>query len=124
MRAITTIRLALAATTLVAIPSPLLLTARPASGQTAPLPQIRRIYGVLVSVDLTALTVGFQKRNGKTILVDISQAVSLDQLGVLPLTRPVVLWGVRGPDRLFHVQAIGHCAPSQRDWGNDDDSGE
>jgi len=42
--------------------------------------------------------------------LDISQALLLQQVGVLPINRQVVLWGVRGPDKLFHVQSIGHAA--------------
>jgi hypothetical protein len=99
------------------------MTAQPADAQAAPLMQIRRIYGTLVGVDLSQKTISFRTRFGKIILLDISQALALEQLGVLPLNKPVVIWGVRGPDKLFHVQSIGHAAPTQSEWGDDNDTG-
>lgn len=97
---------------------------QPAGAQAAPISQIKRIYGIIVGVDLTKQTIAFQKRNGRTIPLDISQALALQQVGVLPLNRPLAVWGIRGPDKLFHVQSIGHAAPTESESGPDTETGE
>jgi hypothetical protein len=124
MRFTTTIRPVLMLSALVATAAPLAMRAQPAGAQAAPVAQIRRIYGTLVGVDLTKKLLSLKKRNGQIVLLDISQALVLEQVGVLPINRQVVLWGVRGPDKLFHVQSIGHSAPTQSEWGDDNDTGE
>jgi hypothetical protein len=123
MRFMTTIRPALMLAALVATAAPVAMTAQPAGAQAAPIAQIRRIYGTLVGVDLTKKLLSLKKRNGQTVLLDISQALALQQVGVLPINRQVVLWGVRGPDKLFHVQSIGHGAPTPSEGGQDTDEG-
>jgi hypothetical protein len=123
MRFVTRIRPALVVMLFLAGAVPA-MRAQPADAQAAPVAQIKRIYGTLIAVDLVQQTVSFRKRNGKTILLDISQAQALQQVGVLPLNKPIVLWGIRGPDKLFHVQSIGHAAPTQREWGTDTETGE
>ncbi len=85
-------------------------------------PHVKRIYGTIVSVDLTTNLLTFLRRNGKTVVVDISQAAVLNQLGALPLNTGVVLRGIRGPDKVFHVQSIGHAAPRAVEWGSDNDT--
>jgi hypothetical protein len=120
----TTIRPALVITVFLASALPAAMPVQPAGAQTAPAGQIRRIYGTIVGVDLSQKKIAFRTRNGKTVMLDISQAAALQQAGVLPLNKPVALWGVRGPDKVFHVQSIGHTAPTQRDWGDDDETGD
>jgi hypothetical protein len=124
MRFMTTMRPALMCAALVATASPFAMTAQRAGAQAAPVAQIKRIYGILVGVDLTKQLLSLKKRNGQIVLLDMSQAIALQQVGVLPINRQVVLWGVRGPDKLFHVQSIGHSAPTQSEWGDDNDSGD
>jgi hypothetical protein len=124
MRFMTLIRRTLIVAMLVASTLPSVMTPQPANAQIAPFPKVRRIYGLLVGVDLVNNKISFQKRNGKVLLLDISQAVALQQLGALPLNKPISIWGVRGTDKLFHVQSIGHASPKQRNWGDDDDTGE
>ncbi len=124
MQVNTRIAPALVIATLVAGASLIALRAQPAVAQTAPESQIKRIYGKIVSVDLVQQTIGFQGRNKKTIILDISQALALGQVGVLPLNRGLSLWGIRGPDKLFHVQSIGHAAPTESEWGSDTDTGD
>lgn len=124
MRFTTTIRPALIVAILLATALAAAMRAQPASAQAAAVSQIKRIYGTIVGVDLAQKTIAFKKRNGRTIPLDISQALALQQVGVLPLNRPIVLWGIRGPDKLFHVQSIGHAAPTESESGSDNDTGE
>ena len=124
MRFTTGIRPALIIAILLASGLPAAMRAQPASAQAAAVSQIKRIYGTIVGVDLAQKTIAFKKRNGRTIRLDISQAVALQQVGVLPLNRPIVLWGIRGPDKLFHVQSIGHAAPNENESSSDSDTGE
>jgi hypothetical protein len=124
MRFMTTIRPALIIAVFLASTLSSAMITQPADAQVAPAPQLHRIYGVLVGVDLANNQISFQKRNGKVILLDISQAVALQQVGVLPLNKPIAVWGVRGPDKLFHVQSIGHASPNVRNWGDDNDTGQ
>lgn len=78
---------------------------------------------MLVAADLANRTISLKRRDGRLVVLDISQAARRQQLGVLPLNRPISVWGVRGTDKIFHVQSIGHAAPLQSDWGTDDDPG-
>jgi hypothetical protein len=119
-----TMRPALMLAALAASAVPGAMTAQPAGAQAAPETEIKRIYGILVGTDLTTQLLSLKKRNGQTVLLDISQALSLEQVGVLPINRQVVVWGVRGPDKLFHVQSIGHSAPTQSEWGDDNETGD
>lgn len=82
-------------------------------------PHVRRIFGMIVSFDLTANTLVLQRRNGKQEVVDISIAAGLGQLGIMPLHRAVLLYGLRGTDGIFHVQSIGHAPPTSGNWAND-----
>ncbi|MDB5041796.1 MAG: hypothetical protein JWN27_2522 [Candidatus Eremiobacteraeota bacterium] len=124
MRFMTKIVPALMLPAVVATALPFAATPVPAGAQAAPVPQIKRIYGILVGVDLTKNLLSLKKRNGQIVLLDMSQAIALQQVGVLPINRQVVLWGIRGPDKMFHVQSIGHSAPTQSEWGDDNDSGD
>ncbi len=75
------------------------------------------ITGVILTVNHDMLTL--RRRNGKTITVDIAQARRAGQTGVLPRNRPVVVYGHRAADGVFHVTSIGHSAPSVQNWPND-----
>jgi hypothetical protein len=144
MRFMTTFRPAVMLAVLVASVFQCAMTVQPAGAQTAPpttappttappttapptkapFSQIKRIYGILVGVDLTKKVLSLKKRNGQIVVLDISLALSLDETGVLPINRQIVVYGVRGTDKLFHVQSIGHSAPTPKEWGDDTDSGD
>ncbi|PZR60988.1 MAG: hypothetical protein DLM53_10055 [Candidatus Eremiobacter antarcticus] len=75
------------------------------------------ISGVILAVNGDALTL--RRRNGKTITIDIAPARRAGNIGVLPRNRPVVVYGQRGSDGVFHVTSIGHSSPSMQNWPND-----
>src|ERR1700730_13396064 len=124
MRFMTTMRPALVLAALAASVVPGAMTTQPAGAQAAPEAQIKRIYGTLVGIDLTTKLLSLKRRDGQTVLTDMTQALLLEQVGVLPINRQVVVWGVRGPDNLFHVQSIGHSAPTPSEWGDDNETGD
>jgi hypothetical protein len=75
------------------------------------------ITGVILAVNRDTLTL--RRRNGKTVTVDIAPARRAGNTGMLPRNRPVVVYGHRGSDGIFHVTSIGHSAPSVQNWPND-----
>ncbi len=93
-------------------------TAMAASATASPSRQ-RRVVCVILSVQGSTMTV--RKRSGKQLNVDISQAQADATTGIMPLNKPVVLFGFRSTDMVFHVTSIAHSSPEWNDNAPDDD---
>lgn len=73
--------------------------------------------GVIMAVDGNKLTL--RLRDGKYLLVDIAPAMRAGLTGVLPVNHPVMVYGQRGSDGIFHVTSISHAAPGMQHWPTD-----
>ncbi len=70
-----------------------------------------------MAVDGNKLTL--RLRDGKYLLVDIAPARRAGLTGVLPVNHPVMVYGQRGADGVFHVTSISHAAPGMQHWPTD-----
>lgn len=75
------------------------------------------LTGVILAVNGPKLTL--RLRDGRYISVDIAQALRTGSQGVLPVNHPVIVYGIRGADGIFHVSSIGHASSSPRYWQQD-----
>jgi|SRR5579864_2442104 len=75
------------------------------------------LTGVILAVRGPKLTL--RLRDGRYIAVDIAQALRDGTQGVLPVNHPVIVYGIRGSDGIFHVSNIGHASSSPRYWQSD-----
>ena len=72
------------------------------------------LTGTVVAV--TGASLSLRLRTAEQVSIDLTAAQQKGQLGVLPLGRPVTVYGERGSDGRFHATSIGHAAPTARSW--------
>ena len=111
------LQLVIAAFTLALAPAFVSAAPRDAESLAVYVGQEQRVTGVILAVRGSTLTL--RLRNGRQMKVDISAAQKAQQTGVLPINHPVVVFGARGTDGIFHATSIGHVSPTSHAWAPD-----
>ena len=75
------------------------------------------LTGLIMAVNGSKMVL--RLRDGKYLSVDIAPARRSGATGVMPLNRPVTVYGSRGSDGVFHVTSIGHTSDNAIHWPHD-----
>jgi hypothetical protein len=75
------------------------------------------LTGTIVSVRGNVMLL--QTRNGKDVIVDLTEARSNGLVGVLAPRIAVIVYGKALPDGTFHCTHTGHAAPWAQSWESD-----